>query len=271
MTLQKSISKMIYIHGVQAGDNKSAIEGPTRMEKSVRNLIKELPEEFKFDYDQAMPAYEDINDNGTGSKVRNISRLIFQSMANPLAAAAFDGFMDLVGDVFIYQYSNDAEKIREVVNRDIGSNNNCVLAAHSLGSVIAFDIINERMKSGEFKDKHVDEWPIRSLVTFGSPLRLKLFRESRHISHHHGKKDSVFHWFNYLDRDDPIVSGNVFGQGITSDDPMSDCYPEAEDRGWHIHDRPINTGAHLYSHINYWEKEKISRRVMDQVYRGVKS
>lgn len=264
--VKRSASKLVYIHGVEMGDNRSAIEGPQRLERRIRSIIAAADPPDRFDYQEAMPAYENLSD-GLGGTVREIFKLVLTGLGAPLAAELVDRLLDLAGDVFIYQSGKGGKAIRALVDKDVGTGNNCILAAHSLGSVVGLDLACEHMRAGEYQGKPPDQWPIRSLVTFGSPLGLKMFRQSRRLAKHGG--DGVFHWYNYLDRDDPIVSGNVFGKDVKGDDPLADIYREAEDRGWHIHDRPINTGVYLLAHLAYWDSEKIARRVIDLLGRGV--
>lgn len=248
-------NKIIIIHGVQTGDNSSAINGPQKMEKALTGYI-----DGRAELSVAYPAYESINDE-TIKSISIINDLIL-SRLNKAASTVADGLLEIVGDVYNYNYSDVGKSIRDYVRAEIEDNPNCILVGHSLGSVICFDIIADMMRENRFKDLDRANWPIKSLITFGSPLALSMFRNTRNIAPNNG--NDIFNWFNYSDRNDPVVSGNIFGSEFEENHLMYDTYKDPNQM-YHIHDRQIETGFHLLSHVNYWQNQHIIARIADQL------
>ncbi len=248
-------SKLVIVHGVQTGDNEDAVKGPKQMNKALERYIA-----GRLDYSAAFPAYEEMNDEAQ-KKFRTISKLILKALKSPVGPV-FDKLVDLVGDVFVYRDDDNGDEIRAQVRKTIEANRGCVLVGHSLGSVVCFDIVMEMMQAGQFDKKTRAQWPVKSLITFGSPLALDMFKNSRDLVRHGGK--GPFHWYNYSDRNDPIISGNVFGSAFEQNRLMRDTYVDAYEQ-FRIHDRQVETGFHLLAHINYWQQKHIIMRIAEQL------
>lgn len=248
-------AKLVIVHGVQTGDDEDSIKGPKKMSSALKGFV-DGGLAFSTDY----PAYEKLNDEAQ-EKFRTISKLILRALKTPVSGV-FDSLVDLVGDVFVYLDNEDGQEIRKHVRATIENNPNCVLVGHSLGSVVCFDIIMELANEGFFTDKPIDEWPVKSLITFGSPLNLSLFGENRQLLPHGG--NGVFQWYNYSDRNDPVISGNIFGKAFQENRLMRESYETFPDQ-YHIHDRQVETGFHVLAHINYWKNKYIVRRLAQQL------
>lgn len=244
-------NKLVIVHGVQTGNNDEAIKGPQKMSQALERYVNGSTE-----FTSAFPAYEDINDD-TQATFRTISELILKALKNPVTRV-FDTLVDLVGDVFVYRNDSGGESIRSHVRNIIENNPNCILVGHSLGSVVCFDILTEMMKEGQFRDLERKGWPIKSMITFGSPLALDLFKNDRELENHGGS--DPFHWYNYSDRNDPVISGRIFGSSFEQNNLLRDTYVASDD-SFRIHDRQVETGFHLLAHINYWQQKHIIMRL----------
>jgi hypothetical protein len=247
--------KLVIVHGVQSGDDISAVQGPTKMAEELESFL-----DGRAEFTAEFPAYESLNEEHQ-EIFRTISKLLLSRISRPVGMV-FDKLVDVVGDVYVYERGGAGKEIRSLIRNSIERNRNCILIAHSLGSVVCFDILNNMMKEGAFKNKTRDKWPVRSFITFGSPLALDMFRKRRVIAAHGGK--DLFHWYNYSDRNDPVISGHVFGKAFIQNDLMRDTYKESGER-LRVHDRQVDTGFHLLSHVNYWQNEHIIMRIADQL------
>jgi hypothetical protein len=96
---------------------------------------------------------------------------------------------------------------------------NSVVVAHSLGSVIAFDILREDVEQGKYSSADRNNWPFHSLITFGSPLNLKMFfRDNESNRDKKFSKDfgAWFYWYNFSGKANKISAHIKCG---TPDEP----------------------------------------------------
>jgi hypothetical protein len=171
-----------------------------------------------------------------------------------LTGLAVKNLIDLVGDVFIYRLGTAADEIRKAVRNQIEKASNPVVVAHSLGSVIAFDLLEEDVNEGKYATPK-NEWPFRDLVTFGSPLNLSPFYEQRRKRFNNDFSD-WFSWYNLSDKNDPVVTGNVFG---IADSPMLFERYENHAAKLNIRDRFANSGFYIDAHTSYWQHPTVTR------------
>lgn len=256
--------KLVVVHGVQVGDNASAIQGPRQFGEAVDDWV-----DGAFEVALTTPAYEDINDSDPALKgFRTLSREVLRfieggGLAASMAAIALDRVVDLVGDVFVYRDKADARRIRARVLAAVEANPNCVLAGHSLGSVVCFDAVAELAGQGRFQGDPAG-WPVSGLITFGSPLALGLFADARAIPDLGGAER--LRWFNFFDRDDPIVSEEIFGKKLRVNRPIGMRYGTHPD--WDVTEVAVNTGWHLVSHVHYWDQQDIVAQAADLLDRS---
>lgn len=134
------------------------------------------------------------------------------------------GFRILVGilarDVIQYLFDGAAEAVRSPVREAVRMANDPVLViAHSLGTIVTFDVLSEP----EFADRDI----VR-LVTLGSPLGIENVQDELRdrAGQPHPVPSSVRDWHNLADRRDPVASGqeiageyqpNQHGVRITDD------------------------------------------------------
>lgn len=132
------------------------------------------------------------------------------------------------------------KKIDEAMSRGVEG---VVLVGHSLGSVIAFDVLQEELKKGM-------NARIKALVTLGSPLewvskvRNAMTGETAaHTFDVHGTQ-----WFNYYDPQDPVplrraLNGEMF-KGVKNEKDVS--------------------GEILISaHCAYWKSPRIAAKIVE--------
>ena len=97
------------------------------------------------------------------------------------------------------------EKIEEAINNASGEG--VVIVGHSLGSVVAFDVVKEYIKSGEAKK-------IKALVTMGSPLEW-VANIRRALGIETGSDGVVnIEWLNFYDEQDPVSLRRKLNEGM---------------------------------------------------------
>jgi len=241
------------VHGVQTTDNPDDLN----QHEDIRKLIDRALAGTHFDFSTEMYRYEQLNDKVTALFERLASALF----NNVIAAKVTAEVVELVGDVVInLADGSTATQIRQGLKNRIlehfDNGNPCYVVAHSLGTIYAFDVINELMKDKAlFQQRDRSTWPVQGFVTFGSPIGLDIFRKN-------GRESIVglgfgvpyFVWKNYWDVSDPVVSGNVFGMPRTPTKKIAENYMKNSDRqGWFCQDFATYTGkTWLPAHTAYW-------------------
>lgn len=95
-------------------------------------------------------------------------------------------------DVWIYlERSSVRQTINEIVEPAFETNLPVVTVAHSLGTIVAYDILRDRSKGS-----------VPQLITVGSPLGLKISREALAPIRH---PNIVYQWFNARDSRDVVA------------------------------------------------------------------
>ena len=131
-----------------------------------------------------------------------------------------------------------------------------MVLAHSLGSVVAVDILIDLLSEGLISDRvpaHL--WPIQGLLTCGSPLGIDIplfnqigYRNRLSALAKLPPIPKAFRWVNLYDTNDPVVSGSALGiPGVAT--PLSN-HPDLASV---VKDVEVDTGKHLLAHIAYFE------------------
>lgn len=243
---------VLVVHGVQAGKDSDQ-----RQDEQVTALLDARMGGIPLKYDVGLYRYENINDQAQ-RKFRSLIKAIAKT---PIDSVIADKVLDVVGDVVVSLLDGSvAAKIRKGLREQILSVYNaerpCYILAHSLGSIYAFDVINELMKEPEyFKRASRRTWPVQGLVTIGSPIGLGMFRTSgRRRVNPLGAGTKWFKWINYWDRTDPVVTGNIFGKQLKGYRIAEHYLTNGKNQGWAIQDRGADTGkVWLMAHVGYWE------------------
>lgn len=168
---------------------------------------------------------------------------------------------DYALDVVVYAGRGCRELVMTRVSAQIHSAGpGRVLLAHSLGSVVAIDLLMDWLRSGAIssaKPRH--QWPIAGLVTIGSPLGIDVpFASGAGFLDRAAAAQGVpgappdFRWINIADPQDVVVTGARLGKTPDlSDTDYAHGYPGYACLGceqW----PDIDCGGYLDSHGGYW-------------------
>jgi hypothetical protein len=245
----------LIVHGVQTGADKDQNQH-LDIKELIKNRLGNIPLKYKTD----IYRYEDINDK-TIAPAKKLVKMIAKT---PVAGKLAESTMDLVGDVVLSLADRStAARVRAGLKKKIlayyQSGNPCYLVAHSLGSIYALDVVNELINETDLFDReHRSSWPVQGLLTIGSPIGLGMFRKDRLRLSKMGPGTKLLRWKNCWDRNDPVVSGNIFGKTISGFDIAEKYQSDDKELGWFIKDVPVNTGKlWLASHIAYWELPEV--------------
>lgn len=265
---------IVIVHGAQSGNNSDAIKGPIRLGGKLKKNFTNIKFKIKT------PAYEDVSDKLKESASGDISyllgRLAFPLFPWGLVSKAYDALVDLE----VYRSSGGKKAIKSIVRKSILQSNNVILIGHSMGSMVCFDVINDLMQEGEFKNKTQNKWPVRCLVSLGSILTVgKMFKPRKLITH---QGIGNFDWHNIYDLRDPFIAP----ESMDEEDPYSNIdyednaeegpnpYPNIDEHAlahsiysrqsnkWNIRDDVIETNSSgglsgIGYHTAYWDDENV--------------
>ncbi len=249
--------KILVVHGVQSGTDADIL-----LDKKVKELLESRMGDLDLDFDAEMYRYENINDKAL-NRFRKVTKfflghLLEKIPVGRLAGTLIENGIDLIGDVVLnVTNGSTAVTIRKgLSDKILGLHEQgypLYLVAHSLGSIYAFDVVNELIRGGEgfFARDDRKTWPVQGLITLGSPLGLPMFTKGRRLESF-GTGRKYFRWINYWARTDPVVSGSFYGkpkEGYR----IAELFRPRGDSGWFIQDRIVETGgAWMNAHISYW-------------------
>lgn len=254
--------KVLVVHGVQAGDGDDL-----NQHELIRALIRDrLQAGIPLNFETELFNYEKIND----AAIRPFKQAL-RLVTDGLVASAIAGkILDIAGDVLINLLDRDTAaqirgELRQRIEEIHADGNPLYLVAHSLGSIYAFDVLNELIAAPDYFERdNRKSWPVQAFVTLGSPIGLKLFRRETIAKLGPGRK--LFRWSNFWDRTDPVVSGSFYGrpeeayriaERFADDAAAADC-------GWHIRDRVVDIGrAWLFAHVGYWREPGVGDDLVD--------
>ncbi len=240
--------RVLVVHGVQSGT-----DADQNQHQLIEALIKARLNNAPLRFETEMYRYENINDQAQ-RRLRQVIKLFFD---NIVAEKAVDLTADIVLDVLIaLKGDSTAQKIRQgLVDRLLKiheEGNPLYLVAHSLGTIYAFDAVNQLIGTrGLFDRSNRKSWPVLGLITLGSPIGLRMFKRNRVKPL--GSGDKFFRWINYWDRTDPVVSGSFYGKPNEGYVIAERFATEGEDCGWIVQDKVVDVGkAWLPAHCGYW-------------------
>lgn len=263
---------ILVIHGVQRGDDKDLTQ-----HKIIKTNVKAQLAANKIKCDVDIFKYEDINDEATFLVKKALAALTGNMIAGWVVSEA----VDIVGDVAIALSEGDVyEKIKSLFRKRIlksfDEQRPLFVIAHSLGSIYAFDTINDLMKEADyFKHNQTETRPVQGLVTIGSPLALDLFeRDWQDMTNLVPTGQTVdddfklFPWRNYWDPTDPVVSGSIIGAPWNEWKFKEKYGDKPYDLGWDVRSRTVITGkAHLAAHVAYWKDASVALGVRQMLAR----
>jgi hypothetical protein len=256
--------KIIVVHGVQVGADKDQ-----KQDRSIKTLIDSRMGNLPLKYNTDMYKYEDINDK----VIKDAKKLMKVIGLTPVGSVLARSVLDLVGDVVINLADGTVaqqirEGLKEKIMRVYAAGNPCYIVAHSLGSIYAFDVVNELIAENNqlFDRDSRKTWPVQGLMTLGSPIGLGMFKKGRNSVSPMGQGSKLFRWKNYWDRNDPVLSGNVFGKQFSGFEIAEKYMNGKPDQGWFAKDIAVDTGkSWMLAHTAYWEDAKVGDGLLDLI------
>jgi len=205
--------------------------------------------------------------------------LLYASKLSQLAADLPDAVesMALVGDALdyaqdVFTYARHREAILDHVEAQIlAGPSGLPLVAHSLGSVVSVDLLTRWIRRGLFAGSNPDRWPVRGLITIGSPLGIDVPLPGGGL----GFTDRAetlealafdmprrWRWFNLVDASDPVVQGDITGAVLSREPPNLEDFSGYARLGV---DQlaPIECGGVLTAHGGYWGDNATAQAVLD--------
>lgn len=260
----KKPRKVLVVHGVQTGT-----DADLNQDKLIDELIKSRLGNIPFSYQCELFRYEDLND----AAQKKFTQLIDLLVQNPVGKVVTKKVLDIVGDVVISLSKNStANQIRDGLKQRLidiyNEGSPCYIVAHSLGSIYAFDVLNELMADRQYFDRSSRKtWPVQGMLTIGSPIGLDMFRiTGRNKIRNLGEGDKWFRWLNIWDHNDPIVSGNIFGSNLAQYKIAESFLSSDPKQGWVIRDIAADTGkVWLMAHTAYWQSPVVGDKLVDMV------
>lgn len=253
--------KILIIHGVQRGTNQDLTQHKV-IAKNVEAQLKGFGVPFETDIFK----YEDINDRA----FRVVKKALAALTGNIIDGWVVSQAVDLVSDVALAlnegpTYRRIKRELREKILESYEEEQPLFLVAHSLGSIYAFDVVNDLIRDDDyFQGADIESRPVLGLVTLGSPISLDLFeRDWQDMASLVPPGDpadnefTLFPWRNYFDPTDPIVSGSIAGLPW-DEEKFERKFPDKLDLGWDIRCRKVITNqAHLAAHTAYWKDANV--------------
>ena len=155
--------------------------------------------------------------------------------------------LDLVLDLPMYLGSPKGERIRGEVKKAIrkaleANANGIILVGHSLGSVIAYDVIRESLS------EEGEHFPIKAFVTMGSPLDwvtdLRIAdKEIPDTSFSIGN----IQWINFYDVQDPV--------------PLKRGLPTRRFPDVHNESAICSGKRYIGAHTVYWSRDEVAQKI----------
>lgn len=255
--------KVLIVHGVQSGPDN------LNQDVLIDDLIKSRIGNVPISYACELYKYENIN----AEALEKYKKLLDLLAVIPIGQTIGDALIEMVGDVVIsLENGKTAQYIREGMRKKIleiyTAGNPCYIVAHSLGTIYAFDVLNSLIGDGEHFDPGSRKtWPIQGLLTLGSPIGLDMFKVTgRNSIRDFGLGDKWFRWLNIWDPNDPVVSGNIFGQHLTGYKIAEDFLTNDPKQGWVIRDISADTGkSWLMAHTAYWHSPVVGDKLVDMI------
>lgn len=255
--------KVLVVHGVQTGPDN------LNQDVLVNELIKSRIGNIPLNYACQLYRYENIN----ADALQKYKLLLDLLVTNPVGQAVGEAVLEMVGDVVIsLENGSTANAIRQGLRQRIleifAAGNPCYIVAHSLGSIYTFDVLNSLIGDGEHFDRNSRKsWPVQGLLTIGSPIGLDMFKDTgRNAIKAFGSGDKWFRWLNMWDPNDPVVSGDIFGQHLAGYKIAENFLSGDPQQGWVIRDIVTDTGkSWLMAHTAYWHSPIVGDKLVDMM------
>jgi len=255
--------KVLVVHGVQSSDTN------LNQDVLINELIKTRIDNIPLSYTCELYRYENLN----VAAMEKYSKLLDLLVGNPIGEAVGGSVLEMVGDVVIsLEGGATADEIREGLRKKIleifAAGNPCYVVAHSLGTIYTFDVLNALIGSDDYFDRGSRKtWPVQGLMTLGSPIGLEMFQvEGREGVKDFGAGDKWLRWLNIWDPNDPVVSGQIFGQHLSRFKIAEKFLSGDPKQGWVIRDIATDTGkSWLMGHTAYWHSPIVGDKLVDML------
>lgn len=173
------------------------------------------------------------------------------------AARALDTVTDYVADVFVYR-RYWRKVIMDSVEAQLSAFQPDVVVAHSLGTVILFDLILRWAKRCRPR-------PFKKCVMLASPLTVDIPGHPKigYTNRLRAAKALNIPAVNapfFFDLDDPIVHGRLWGRARENQFTQ---HQVLKDLGFT--DRPVESGFHLFSHTAIWGNSEVVAHVEESL------
>lgn len=241
---------VVVIHGIGYGTNQDRAGFSTELSTDVYEAARPVTrvgafEEVKVPSGDAPgngiwwgeALWETVNDHT--DKVTE--ELLKAAIPGP-PADWFAKVLDLLGDVPLY-LGPHGNAIRSLVKGVIGAFPDCIVVGHSLGSVIAADILREAQITDNFSSL-----PVSGLITLGSPLNLLGLRSPMAPA-----QPFPFRWYNLWYPTDPVTLGKALSPTL---------FPG-------VTNRKLSAGeSFVVAHTSYWSSVVVANVVYQLSVKG---
>lgn len=180
-----------------------------------------------------------------GYMIGQMSRIIIRDTATRL--------LDLTLDLPLYLGESRGRKIRQVVTEKIKEamekTDGVVLIGHSLGSVIAYDVVRENLRANS-------PLKIKTLITMGSPLKWVTnirSAENDDVDSAYPAIQSLsgIRWINIYDKEDPIALKSELPDTMFHD----------------VENIPIESGnTFIDAHTCYWTQNEVAAIIRNAMF-----
>ncbi len=281
MTITRSV---VAVHGIASGGD-AATRGYTDATREAMAAFTQGLGNFEVPFHEAL--WADLAEQSFSTSDATAAQAVVAAAVGPAgaivggAATVLHWFgvptladvIDMIADVFIYDGARigpirahvraKVEEVRAASGRGV------VLHGNSLGSVVAMDVLLSMLADGSMGPAvPVDEWPVRALLTTGSPLGLDLaplvdgfVNRATRLSQLLPATLPGFTWDNVFDQNDPVVSGSLFGSAVGGTNLAA--HPGYTRLS--VDETTIQTGAHLVSHVGYWKAPLVAQTLFKLV------
>lgn len=215
------------------------------LDTEIKKIVTELVNSYDFEdyFRKRMAKRKGFR------KILSCMDLFAVLFAKGVAPDFVSGILDLALDLPLYlgdAYGNQIrDRVESEIQRTAKGTDGIVVVGHSLGSVIAHDVVAKLLAEPSPP-------PIRALVTMGSPLEwvTTLRRNTKGISAIYTIPES-FEWINFYNKSDPVPIKRALSE---------ETFPGVENVLV-----PTKDKNPLAAHSAYWTDTKVAARIMQLV------
>lgn len=206
------------------------------IDKQIVNVVQNLISGYSLPWTVSVGTKRD--------KIVHFFKAVFANFGLVIGGGIAEKALDLGLDFVLYLDSAHGDRIRNLLRDkilEVGKSNpdGVVLVAHSLGSVIAYDVVAEAELNGK-------PLPVRRLVTFGSPLQWTFeLRKAEQKPECSFKSLGKTRWSNFYYPEDYVSLGKELPTSV---------FPSVENVRLEL---PSDSSA-AKSHCAYWSDDEFA-------------